>query len=276
MNRLLYFFFLITAVLSCSRCKEECDDPTDPDCPNYVVPVDPCAGRTEVSAEFVIEQRVDVVGQIGQLILSDTAISLYNTTRVTATIENAALYKWIIGTDTVSGPTASFYFSESQAGQSYPVTLIVQKVPNFACFPNDNGMDTVTKFIHVIEICDNPIYGTYRVAFDTNPTDSFTVAIKTWPFTGDLTNECNNLFLNNFDNPTSPDSCYATYRAVGYQYLKFWSDDASCSGSRGEAFIGPDNNSIRAHYQYWDQSLGIPLSPASNWPFRTFKGRRIQ
>jgi hypothetical protein len=263
-------------VLSCSRCKEEdCTDSTNPDCPNYVAPVDPCAGKTEVSADFIIEQRVNSIGMDEQFIACDTSIALYNRTHVTASIENAELYKWIIGTDTISGPTASFFFSESQSGQSYPVTLIVQKAPNLTCFPYDNGMDTVTKFIHVINICDNPIYGTFRVAFDSSPSDSFNVAIKTWPLAGDIINECNNLFIINFNKQLEPDSCLSDYRAIGYRYLKFSSGSTSCSSSSGEAYIGSDNNTIQAHYQYWEQSLGIPLTPRSNWPYRTFRGRRI-
>ena len=276
MKNLLYFFLMNLLVLSCSRCKEEeCTDSTNPDCPNYVAPVDPCAGKTEVSADFVIEQRVNNIGHPEKFITCDTAIALYNITHVTAYIKNAATYKWIIGTDTVFGPQTSFHFSENQAGQSYPVTLIVQKAPNLSCFPNDNGMDTVTKFIHVINICDNPIYGTFRVAFDSSPSDSFNVAIKTWPLVGDITNECNNLFIVNFNKRVSPDSCQANYRALGYNYLNFWSGFSSCSSSRGEAFISPDGAYIRANYQYWEQSLGIPLTPVSNWPYRTFRGRRI-
>ncbi len=88
MKNLFYLIFVIAAVLSCSRCKEECDDPTDPDCPNYVVPVDPCAGKTEVSAEFKIEMEIAFNGTTWYE--TDECLSGINTVRITSLWEGAS------------------------------------------------------------------------------------------------------------------------------------------------------------------------------------------
>ncbi len=177
MKNLLYFFLITLLVLSCSRCKEEdCTDSTNPDCPNYVAPVDPCAGKTEVSADFVIEERISIIGD-GEFISTDTTLKERNI-RFRAITEGAVEYKWYIGNEIINQQIVTRFFSSQWTGSNIPITLVVRKIPDTACFPNDDGYDSITKVFHISDypILPNPLgdpnrevqhgglQGTYRLA----------------------------------------------------------------------------------------------------------------
>jgi hypothetical protein len=142
----LYSFLLLCLVaLSCSRCKEECDDPTNPECPNYVAP-DPCANSREVSAEFVIEERPNILEPYW--VETDTTL---NTRRIQfrAKIEDATEYKWYIGSQVYSSPKVELFFDNTWTGSSIPITLVVRKTPDINCFPYDDGYDSLKKVFFI-------------------------------------------------------------------------------------------------------------------------------
>ena len=191
MNKLIYFFLMTLLVLSCSRCKEEdCTDSTNPDCPNYVAPVDPCAGKTEVSADFVIEERISAIGA-GEFIPTDTTLKERHI-RFRAITQGAYEYKWYVGSEIITDvQSVTRFFPEQWAGSNIPITLVVRKIPDNACFPNDDGYDSITKVFHISQYLIEPnplgdedrtvqnggLQGTYRLIQD-GMQDSIDVSVS--------------------------------------------------------------------------------------------------
>lgn len=269
----LLFFFLLLVVLSCTSCKEECNDPTNPDCPNYVPPIDPCAGSQEVSADFTIEMKVNKPGYPETWIESNVNIlGSHRLVRLHANLDNAISYKWLLGADTLYSQDYEFVFGQAFSGQTIPVTLIIMAEPNNICFPNDNGMDTITKYIEVKDICTADIFGRYWGSWASAPSDSFEIAITSRscdenpPLLDDL-------FLVNFDQTN--DSCGFNnfeFPETDNFYVKFNTGNNACSAARGTAILSQDRYHFQATYQLFDPAN--PNNPEL-WPMRQFRGRKL-
>lgn len=241
-----YFFILaIMIVISCSRCKEECMDSSNPDCPNYIDPIpDPCLGVNPISADFIIEQR---------LIISNDEFRETNTVfgcigcgvRVRAK-QPGLQYQWQIGQDIYTDSVVNFVFSEDAVGGTYPITLITQGTPNLECNPNDNGLDTIVKYINVKAFDDNGIEGNWRIAWDSAPLDSFDVSINAY-------NDPIFLFLTTWENftpETQNSPCEDVTFLYGYNFIRInFSDYDDCLSMRGDFWVNPDGT-FEADYEY--------------------------
>jgi hypothetical protein len=262
MKHFTLYFLTALLVLSCSHCKEqECTDSTNPDCPNYVAPtpVDPCAGSQEVSADFTIEEHVSYLPNLWRL--TTNGVFSDNTLRIRPLNDNVNC-KWILGVDTIQASEYSFHFPTGSYGQTFPIKLIVTGSIDTVCFPNDNGMDTITKYITVYDSCQMPIIGKYRVAWDSAPTDSFDVKLT-----------CNAdwidgiaIYAQNFEHDQANDSCRMDFTGYGYNYYSLHTGLITCRGLIGEFWLNPDN-SFEAKYKIRD----------GNWNYQNkhVHGRRI-
>jgi hypothetical protein len=106
-----------------------------------------CGCAKELSADFLMEEIGSLSVTFPKLTLCD---SIFGDKNVTFTaIEDGASYTWILGLDTVHTKTVTRFFYNWMVGNSYPITLIVRKKPNKICYPYDDGIDTITKMIHV-------------------------------------------------------------------------------------------------------------------------------
>ncbi len=268
-TKLISFAFALTVMLSCNRCKEECDDATNPECPNYVAPVDPCAGHSEVSAAFEIYQSTEypISNPDGAQVLTNEILTGRNV-HLHALKENATSYKWLIGQDTITTQDYNFYFPTSFAGQSIPITLIVQAPIDSACFPLDNGLDTTIQYIQVIDFCDAAIFGTFRGALDSAPLDTFEIKIDQQEFPGDPTLGCPLTYLFNFVQ--NGDSCDADISQISNGHFEFISSTITCEGSRGQATLNTNSLTFLMEYQH-----GISGNPEL-WPIQKFRGYKIQ
>jgi hypothetical protein len=274
MKHALLFLFILSLVLSCSRCKEqECTDSTNPDCPNYVAPtpVDPCASSHEVSADFSIEMDVWISGppEMPLWAASNHCVAGVNDVKLHAYLDNAISYKWIVGIDTISTQDYIFSISNQYAGQTIWIKLIVTGTPDTICFPNDNGIDTISKQIHVVDFCDSHIFGKYKGAWQSAPLDSFEVKLAH--------EDCINPnaqfadYLVNIDQ--TGDSCGIDWAHFGDTLVTFTSQDIACSSARGAAHLFSDLNHIEINYRISD---GTHPFESELWPVRIFNGRRIQ
>jgi hypothetical protein len=272
-TKFILFLFAIAVVLSCNRCKEECDDATNPECPNYVAPVDPCAGHSEVRAEFVMEEKVQASGPgapiyrltEGVACTIDDFNPVSRPLRLTAS-QDYENYKWIIGSDTIYNQSYEFYFPGSYIGQTIPITLIVEDTIDSLCFPIDNGKDTLTKYITISSFQGNPIFGEYKIAWDIAPQDSFIVKISTPEIIDNI------VYLKNFTQIESIDSCGMDIFGYGYKYVHLTTQLGPCQIIRGEFWINQDN-SFEAQYQFDpDESNGIHMADLVAYHA---KGRRL-
>ncbi len=273
LRRILVFFFsLIVIVLSCSKCKDpECTDSTNPDCPNYVEVIqDPCAGSSEVSANFYFEMRSSIPSIEPAIWVRDTVCLAGPNIRVRVNVlqDNATFVKWIVGADEYSSTEVQFSVSEDFIGQELPVTLIVQAPINSLCFPGDNGMDTITKYFTVKDQCYADVFGTYRGSLEMAPLDSFELRIAPH---GCIDNISGMVYLVNFDQ--QQDSCsYFNISQWSNRIFEFYTNDSACSSARGKAELSSDLSQISIRYQIL--SPDNPLQP-SLWPYLNFAGRKI-
>jgi hypothetical protein len=285
----LYSFLLLCLVaLSCSRCKEECDDPTNPECPNYVAPTpeDPCEGALEVTADFIIEERISAASP-QEWIPTDTTFK-GKTVRFRSTLENADEYKWYVGNEILYGQAVSRFFDDVWAGSNIPITLVVQKTPNNVCFPNDDGRDSITKVFHVSQypIIPGPnaadrtiehggLQGTYRLKRQDLP-DSIDVNISfcdNWfgPYIifENLDGQGTVCHCDTINNPPGP----LIYK-WGYRYAAFESAASvefcrSVSGS----FYKPMNG--LAEVEIVSRTAPFSGGPVSE-AYYSYKGRKIR
>ena len=95
-------------------------------------------------------------------------------------------YQWLVGPTTVRA-TQKFTLSfDANTVGPIPVRLIARRPPNTACFPHDDGVDTLTRVLTLVPFVDPavplrnpraPIYGKYLGATHSAPRDTFTVRI---------------------------------------------------------------------------------------------------
>jgi hypothetical protein len=146
-----------------------------------------CSCAKEVSADFTMEESVG--GSFPESYenfwtFTDTTFS-EKTVRFTA-LESGATYKWYIGSEIVYQKQLKRYFSNSFDNQVLPITLVVNKKPNKICFPNDDGYDSITKFLSVktSSLLDATfLEGVFRF-YSTELKDSFDVEIDFQPGDG--------------------------------------------------------------------------------------------
>jgi hypothetical protein len=163
---------------------------------------DPCSCAQEVSAEFVIEERVSAIPE--KWIETDSILK-NKLVKFSAKFDDAEEYKWYIGSETFNTKNASRFFTFDWAGYNIPITLVVKKTPNSTCFPNDDGYDSITKVFHVSQYLIEPaptdedrtvyhggIGGTYRMLRE-GETDSIEIKISFVNIGGSLQIDFENL-----------------------------------------------------------------------------------
>ena len=289
MKHLYSLLFLCLVALSCSRCKEECDDPTNPDCPNYVAP-DPCANSREVSAEFVIEERLHPIES--WWVETDTTLRT-KPVRFKAYIENATEYKWYIGSQVYSTPSVELWFEDIWAGSTIPITLVVRKTPDANCFPYDDGYDSLRKVFHIstspIIVDPNDIYspiihegleGWYRVKREGG-TDSIDIKVDFCYHEGNWTR----INLENIDGNGTLCSCHPespmerTVRRFSYREVRF-GFGLEFQPSEGPTFCSSLGGVIRRHLgrpAEFEITSNLRSAPGAPLQVTTYKysGRRL-
>jgi hypothetical protein len=76
----------------------------------------------------------------------------------------------------------------------------VHKTPNHYCFPNDDGVDTVTKYLTITNVEPHPYFGQFKGYCISKPEETFTIQIDTARF-------------NNADYPLNTGH-YAYYKGI--------------------------------------------------------------
>jgi len=159
---------MVLTLLFTNSC-QHCNDPTDPDCGNY----NPCYGVSNV-ADFMCAEYLDENTDL--LVKSDTLImeniSWFNSK------SNYLIYDWQIGSDTNHRHSKEFNIYFDKSFGTIPITLIGKRAPNPKCIPNDDGVDTFTKPITIVDWKASPLIGRYTGSLISNPSDTFTIEIK--------------------------------------------------------------------------------------------------
>lgn len=153
-------------------CKKKCYDRTDIYCENY----DPCYTDSLVKADFLYYEN-------GMADLPDTWV--YNVDTLLGNIvqfkakENrpGTTYKWLLGSETITD--RSFYRTDFPRGTTVPVTLIVNAPPH-KCYPNDDGIDTLTKSMYFLPQDSKAAYEDRQMTVynEKSPTNEFQILLK--------------------------------------------------------------------------------------------------
>ena len=135
MKKIIYILFFFLAV----SCKKDKITPPAPD---------PCIGLQEVSADFTMEEMTS--GNLNFAKFTNTDTIYANKNVQFSAVENNATYTWYIGSEIITSKTFKRYFSSSLIGQTIPISLAIKKESNKKCFPNDDGYDSITKFLTIV------------------------------------------------------------------------------------------------------------------------------
>ena len=254
-------------MMSCHKCKDECDDATNKDCPNYVESVvdDPCVGAMSTSADFVMLQRLPVENALDTLVeFYQNCLFGYDITL--HAMQDNAEYHWIIGTDSYYTRDVTFNFGQEFVNQTIPLKLIVTRTPDSSCHPNDNGVDTLVHTVIPKHNCDASIWGHYYGAWDDAPLDSFEIAFvheDQGPF------DCFPMMIVGA-KPNLPDSCAGSSCYYVDNYLTFDGVTTACYNPTGWAKLDSSLNNI---------SIAYSISVTNTWntprEYHIFQGHRM-
>ena len=179
-------FLILSLTLLCmlgSCCKEQCHAPQNPECGNY----DPCWGKKPVTADFIFGGLAPI-NYPDYTICPDTIFMSggedrrgldYGVVMKFQALEPNAKYTWKLGAETINEKEFERWFIKSGLPGVYQATLIVEKTPDAACFPLDDGKDTITKKFTLMPHYQLPIMGKYKVLFEGSK-DSTMIEIQPW------------------------------------------------------------------------------------------------
>jgi hypothetical protein len=135
---LLSACLLIVLLFSCRKEKPEMN-----------AAADPCACASEVSADFTMEEIA--MWGTSEIWYSETDSILKNRHVRFKAKEANAEYTWYLGTETEITQETFRQFPSNLAGTNQPIILVVKKEPNSLCFPDDDGYDSVVKYLTATE-----------------------------------------------------------------------------------------------------------------------------
>jgi hypothetical protein len=231
-------------------------------------PLNPCLDKRQVEAKFNMGELIPGEGNDpDSVIVSDTVLTDNNI--VFRASEDYDSYEWKIGDDpkVFTSKQVSLYFQ-------YPVSrvairLIVKKFPFKSCFPQDDGLDTLIKYLNVIDRKQNPIFGEYRGSIVSNASDIFNVQITHDAFFDQI-----NILNINKD-------CYPIDEAIGlrgfttrmaFKKMYFYSGFfyKSCNNPKGWLSTDKSGKNIQIFY-----SIGTNMN-SSNRTNEIYNGIKIK
>lgn len=228
-----YIFFIFVFFVSCKK------DPC------LITEPDPCLNEQVVNANFDVYEAhyLDFNGE-GLIIKSDTVMTK-NHIILIANEQNADIYTWIINGNIFNGRKISYQANDSSKVDT--VTLIVNKTPS-NCFPNDDGIDTITKHIVTIPWSQWSFNGEYLGHLSHESSlDTFRIKIEVIPsilspgYMSELHItglDGNNCFLN-----------AGNYCKLYYKFFNYSVNWIPCNSLFGYAIQPSGTSSIKFDYQ---------------------------
>ncbi len=175
---LLFTLALLLGAFTLQSCKE-CDDPRNSDCDNY----NPCLDVAATSAAFTIKEAtyLDIIDPNLADFLLDTDSCYYSSVYFEAVQQDADSFIWQVGSEVEPryGKQVNVTFPDNLRGTTFNVRLIVKRKPNTSCFPNDDGIDTVTRKFYFVRF-NEPLSweGIYYGSDDDKPDSMYTIVLE--------------------------------------------------------------------------------------------------
>src|SRR5690606_25687795 len=180
-------------------------------------------------------------------------------------VEEDAHYTFIVGSDTINSRVGFYIIPNASPGDSLLIKLIVEKTPS-PCFPNDDGRDTVSKYIYfTIDPCEPLWEDTFRGVWESEPYDTFNIALE--EFEQSIGQCRGDLKATNFGKLNCTQIFYGKHKYTGRKMV-FYDADNSCMLDNGWVEVPfPQKDSIFCEY-YLEVSLGSYIK-------KRFKGKRL-
>lgn len=127
--------------------------------------VNPCEGEEPVTARFEIMEKLGHFTQHSEfydkdsLFVTDDTLKTFQTVYFVAEEKDGYTYEWKVGFDDRIFEGASFTLKFSEVQNNIPIRLIVRGEPNSSCFTEDNGIDTVYRYLTIVERFSRVSYG---------------------------------------------------------------------------------------------------------------------
>ncbi|MFD2785652.1 hypothetical protein [Hymenobacter rubripertinctus] len=180
-------------------------------------------------------------------------------------------YEWRVGNDArvFTDRQFSLYFYEKDAGD-YRVRLIARRPPNTKCFPNDDGVDTLTKVLSLVprSFRKGPIYGKFQGSTTDAPRDTFTIRIFQGLDPYNVGSPIQYDFLRNLSRGCQSPyfTLGLTWRAIQFNYGR---NDFSCLTESGIGYL-TTRDSIRVDYSQFENDRSLKRIN------RVFRGKRVR
>ncbi len=248
-NNINILGLLLIFCISLIAC--DCEDPTNPDCSNY----DPCWELEQPNIDF--EMGTVYSDPYYELKFpSDTV--LYGTIYFNANIENAVSYQWKVGTDTRTWNSKEFtlYFNDTDSATlrlaPIMVTLIVERQPNNLCFPDDDGIDTISKYLHFRSDWESTVWGTWEGYRDSLTNDIYQLKIANIA-DSPHSNSRSTFIFNQYGEGEDCHHEYTSYSLRGYRALY---NKTQGEATNWETCGGP--------YRRWNRKFAVNVNPKEN------------
>ena len=182
-------------------------------------------------------------------------------------------YQWQVGNDPRSFALRKFslYFPEAANG-TYAVRLIATRPLNRSCFPKDDGVDTLTQVLTLVNRTQQraAIYGKFLGSNTDAPRDTFTIRV----FQGPDYHQPNDPTAAPYDYLRNLGrGCQSPYFDLGLTWRGIWfnygRNDFNCLTEAGMGYLS-SRDSIRIDYSQ-NESNSSPKRVN-----RIFKGRRVR
>ena len=234
---------LVSIFLILSNCKKDeapCCDITNPEYPNY----DPCWDASEVTADFTISERF---GSAARYYKSIDSAFVRTALYFKAEEEDATSYTWYLGAEVITEREFERTFHTVDFYNPITVTLVVEKEPRLDCYPEDDGVDTLTRTFWRVHQCQSLVVGNYRGVWTDEPLDTFIVGFELVDYVG-APDSCDQIQVYNL-HKNIEDTCKVSgLKHFGYNWWKFGSHVGnSCYENRGEISV-ISNNSVEIDY----------------------------
>lgn len=175
------------------------------DCKKDPQPANPCAGKQLPKADFILAEKLvwedsyfetDKINWVRDLFLRGP--------------DGYKTYVWQVGTNMNWSTQKNAKVSFDKAEGKLKVRLIATREPMLECFPSDDGIDTVEKWIDVIENTFNkewisPLQGSWEGKSSQYGDDIYTISFVSKDSLSSLPEYWNH-FLYNLTNGCSSDS----------------------------------------------------------------------
>jgi hypothetical protein len=137
----------------------------------------PCEGITKPSGKFVLKEMIGDTAFTADTIFRDNYAQFQ-------ALDNYESVTWKLGSDPRVWTNPEFSLSFLTELGTIPINFTGRKSPNPQCFPGDNGINTSSRNLTMVEQAAkpyntiSPLVGTYLGYFTNAPSDKFTVRME--------------------------------------------------------------------------------------------------